>query len=135
MGSSRRDCLAAVRQQQPPDLHGRDRRTEQKALHLGTAEDVEQIALLFGFDSMIAVGWHENVLQILAQGILSGPLATYFSARAARVLGTGRGATFSALVPGFTMLIGVLALGEWPTVIQLCGLGVVALGFRLVMKR
>jgi drug/metabolite transporter (DMT)-like permease len=92
-------------------------------------------ALIFGFDNMLAAGWRENLLQIVAQGILSGPLATYFSARAASVLGTGRGATFSALVPGFTMLIGVVALAEWPTVIQLAGLAVVAIGFRLVMKR
>ena len=92
-------------------------------------------ALLFGFDNMIAAGWRENALQIVAQGILSGPLATYLSAYAASVLGTGRGATFSALVPGFTILIGVVAIGEMPTLIQLAGLGVVALGFRLVMKR
>lgn len=92
-------------------------------------------ALLFGFERMIALGWAENALQIVAQGILSGPLATYLSAYAASVLGTGRGATFSALVPAFTMLIGVLALGEMPTLLQLGGLAVVALGFRLVMKR
>jgi len=92
-------------------------------------------ALIFGFDNMIAAGWRENLLQIVAQGILSGPLATYLSAYAASVLGTGRGATFSALVPGFTVLIGVMALGEMPTLIQLAGLGVVAIGFRLVMKR
>jgi drug/metabolite transporter (DMT)-like permease len=92
-------------------------------------------ALIFGFDNMITVGWRENLLQIVAQGILSGPLATYLSAYAASVLGTGRGATFSALVPGFTILIGVVALGEMPTLIQLAGLAVVAVGFRLVMKR
>lgn len=92
-------------------------------------------ALLFGFERMAALGWGENLLQIVAQGVLSGPLATYLSAYAASVLGTGRGAAFSALVPGFTMLIGVAALGEMPTVIQLGGLAVVALGFRLVMKR
>jgi drug/metabolite transporter (DMT)-like permease len=92
-------------------------------------------AVLFGFDNMLAVGWRENLIQIVAQGILSGPLATYFSARAASVLGTGRGATFSALVPGFTILIGVVGLSEWPTLLQLGGLAVVAAGFRLVMKR
>jgi drug/metabolite transporter (DMT)-like permease len=91
-------------------------------------------ALLLGFQNMAAVGWKENVLQIVVQGILSGPLATYLAAYAASVLGTGRGATFSALVPGFTILVGVLALGEWPTLIQLAGLGVVAVGFRLVMR-
>jgi drug/metabolite transporter (DMT)-like permease len=92
-------------------------------------------ALLFGFDNMLRVGWRENLLQVLAQGILSGPLATYFSAYAASVLGTGRGASFSALVPAFTMVVGVMTLGEMPTLIQLAGLAVVAVGFRLVMKR
>ncbi len=92
-------------------------------------------ALVFGFDNIWAVGWKENLLQIVAQGILSGPLATYLSAYAASVLGTGRGATFSALVPAFTILAGVLALGEMPTLLQLAGLAVVAVGFRLVMKR
>jgi drug/metabolite transporter (DMT)-like permease len=92
-------------------------------------------ALLFGFKTIAAAGWGENVLQIIAQGILSGPLATYFSAYAASVLGTGRGASFSALVPAFTILLGVVALGEMPTLIQLGGLAVVALGFHLVMKR
>jgi drug/metabolite transporter (DMT)-like permease len=92
-------------------------------------------AVLFGFQNMLGVGWRENLLQIVTQGILSGPLATYLSAYAASVLGAGRGATFSSLVPAFTMLIGVLALGEWPTAIQLCGLIVVAAGFRLVMTR
>jgi drug/metabolite transporter (DMT)-like permease len=92
-------------------------------------------ALLFGFDNMLRVGWRENLLQVFAQGILSGPLATYFSAYAASVLGTGRGASFSALVPAFTMVVGVMTLGEMPTLIQLAGLAVVAVGFRLVMKR
>jgi drug/metabolite transporter (DMT)-like permease len=92
-------------------------------------------ALLFGFRNVLAVGWSENLLQIVTQGILSGPLATYLAAYAASVLGTGRGATFSALVPGFTILVGVVALGEIPTLIQLMGLAVVAVGFRLVMQR
>ncbi len=92
-------------------------------------------AVVFGFRNMAAVGWGENFLQIVVQGILSGPLATFLSAYAASVLGTGRGATFSALVPAFTMLIGVIALGEMPTALQLAGLAVVAIGFRFVMKR
>ena len=92
-------------------------------------------AVLFGFEHMVAVGWRENALQVVVQGILAGPLAMYLSAYAATVLGTGRGASFSALVPAFTMLIGVVALGEMPTLIQLAGLAVVGFGFRLVLKR
>jgi len=37
-------------------------------------------------------------------------------------------------VPAVTMLIGFLTLGEVPTLIQLAGLLVVGLGFRLAMK-
>ncbi len=92
-------------------------------------------AAVFGFEHMIAAGWRENLLQTVAQGILSGPLATFLAVRAVSVLGAGRGVTFTALVPGFTMLLGVLTLGEWPTVIQLAGLAVVAIGFRFMMMR
>lgn len=91
--------------------------------------------LVFGFDRMIAVGWWENLLQIVMQGVLSGPLAIYLSGRAAIVLGAGRGATFSALVPPFTMLTGAVMLGEIPSVLQLAGLVVFAVGFRFAMQR
>ena len=40
-----------MRQQQPPHLGGRYRGAEQIALHLGAAEDVQQIPLLLGFDT------------------------------------------------------------------------------------
>ena len=39
-----------MRQQQPPRLGGRYRGAEQIALHLGAAEDIQQVPLLFGFD-------------------------------------------------------------------------------------
>jgi drug/metabolite transporter (DMT)-like permease len=38
-------------------------------------------------------------------------------------------------VPAFGIVIGWLALGEVPTVYQLAGLAVVALGFRLALKQ
>jgi drug/metabolite transporter (DMT)-like permease len=41
---------------------------------------------------------------------------------------------FPALVPGFTMLAGFLVLGEVPSLAQLAGLAIVALGFRFAMK-
>ncbi len=40
-----------MRQQQPPYLGGRHRRAEQIALHLGAAENVQQIPLLIGLDA------------------------------------------------------------------------------------
>ena len=91
-------------------------------------------ALLFGFDTMIAAGWVENLIQIAVQGVFAGLLALFLFARAVTALGAGRASTFPALVPGLTMLIGFLALGEIPTPMQLLGLAVVVIGFRFAMK-
>jgi drug/metabolite transporter (DMT)-like permease len=92
-------------------------------------------AVVFGFDSMIAAGLGENVLQIVIQGVFAGPLAVHLFARAVALLGAGRAAAFPAMVPPATLLIGVLALGEIPTMIQLAGLAVVVVGFRLALQQ
>lgn len=91
-------------------------------------------ALIFGFGSMIAAGWMENLIQVAVQGVFAGLLALFLFARAVSALGAGRASTFPALVPGLTMLIGFIALGEIPTPMQLLGLAIVATGFRFAMK-
>ena len=91
-------------------------------------------AVLFGFQHMIAVGLVENLLQIAIQGIFAGVLALFLFARAVTLLGAGRASTFPALVPGLTMAIGFVVLGEIPSVTQLIGLAIVVLGFRFAMK-
>src|SRR5262249_41686380 len=75
-----------------------------------------------------------RALQVVAQGLLAGVLAIYLFARSVSLLGASRASTFPALVPAFGIVIGYLALGEIPTVYQLAGLAVVALGFRLALK-
>jgi len=50
------------------------------------------------------------------------------------LLGAGRTATFPALVPGFSMIIGYLALGVVPSIPQLVGLVIVVIGFRFTMR-
>ena len=45
-----------------------------------------------------------------------------------------RAAVFPSLVPGFTLLIGALALGEPPSLAQLAGFAVVMLGFWLTQR-
>jgi drug/metabolite transporter (DMT)-like permease len=87
--------------------------------------------LAVGFERMIALGLVENLLQLVAQGILAGAGATYLFTRAVVLLGAGRGAVFPSLVPGFTLLIGFLALGEVPSLAQLAGFALVLAGFRL----
>ena len=45
-----------------------------------------------------------------------------------------RAAVFPSLVPGFTLLIGFLTLGEVPSLAQLAGFAIVLAGFRLTQK-
>jgi len=89
---------------------------------------------LGGFDHMIALGWRENFLQAVLQGVLAGPAAIYLFARSIALLGAGRAAVFPTLVPPFVLLIGWLALGEVPSVLQLIGLVIVLFGFQLAQR-
>jgi drug/metabolite transporter (DMT)-like permease len=90
--------------------------------------------LLGGFDQMIALGWRENLLQAVLQGVLAGPIAIYLFARSVALLGAGRAAIFLSLVPPFVLLLGWLALGEVPSTLQLIGLVIVLFGFRFAQK-
>jgi drug/metabolite transporter (DMT)-like permease len=89
---------------------------------------------LGGFDHLFALGWRENFIQMVLQGILAGPTALYLFASSVVLLGAGRAAAFPSLVPPFVLLVGWLALGEVPTALQLTGLVIVLIGFRLVQS-
>ena len=91
-------------------------------------------AVLFGFGTMIKAGLAENALQAVAQGVFSGPTAIYLFARSVVLLGASRAAVFPSLVPGFTMLVGFLAVGEVPTLAQIAGFAIVLIGFRFTQK-
>src|SRR5580704_105694 len=85
-------------------------------------------AAVFGFGTMIRAGFAENALQAVAQGVFSGPTAIYLFARSVELLGASRAAVFPSLVPGFTLLVGYLAIGEVPTLAQIAGFAAVLLG-------
>lgn len=91
-------------------------------------------ALFIGFDSIARMSLAENLLQMVVQGLLAGVLPIYLFARAVILLGAGRAATFPALVPVFSLVIGFFALGAIPSAPQLIGLVIVLIGFRLVVK-
>ncbi len=91
-------------------------------------------AIFFGFGGMLRQSLAENLLQVVVQGLLAGMLPIYLFARAVILLGAGRAATFPALVPGFGLLVGYLALGVVPSIPQFVGFVIVVLGFRLTMK-
>jgi len=90
--------------------------------------------LLGGFAHMASLGWRENLLQAILQGVLAGPVAVYLFAYSVALIGAGRAAIFFSLVPPFVLLLGWLALGEVPSALQLAGLLIVLLGFRLTQK-
>jgi drug/metabolite transporter (DMT)-like permease len=89
---------------------------------------------LSGFERMVGMGIWENLLQALLQGILAGPGAIYLFVRSVVLLGAGRAAVFPSLVPGFTLLIGYLALGVVPSAFQLAGFAIVLIGFRMAQR-
>jgi drug/metabolite transporter (DMT)-like permease len=89
---------------------------------------------LSGFDRLIAIGLYQNVLLALVQGALSGAAATYLFTRAVMLLGAARAAVFPALVPPFTLVAGFVVLGNIPSALQIVGLVMVLIGFRLTQK-
>jgi drug/metabolite transporter (DMT)-like permease len=91
-------------------------------------------AVFVGFGNLLHMSLAENLLQILVQGMIAGVLPIYLFTRAVILLGAGRAATFPALVPGFGLIIGYLALGVVPSVPQVIGLVIVVLGFRFVVR-
>ncbi len=91
-------------------------------------------AVLVGFGNLMQMSLVENLVQIVVQGMIAGVLPIYLFARAVILIGAGRAATFPALVPGFGLIIGYLALGVVPSIAQLVGLVIVVIGFRYVVK-
>lgn len=91
-------------------------------------------AVFAGFDGLLRQSLAENLLQIMVQGLLAGALPIYLFTRSVILLGAGRAATFPALVPGFGLIIGFIALGVVPSIAQVVGLAIVLVGFRFVVR-
>jgi drug/metabolite transporter (DMT)-like permease len=91
-------------------------------------------ALFVGYSGILHMSLAENVIQIVVQGLLAGVLPIFLFARAVILIGAGRAAVFPALVPGFSLIVGYLALGVIPSVPQLIGLVVVLIGFRFALR-
>jgi drug/metabolite transporter (DMT)-like permease len=90
--------------------------------------------LIGGAAHLSALGWRENLLQAVLQGVLAGPAALYLLVRSITLIGAGRAAIFFSLVPPFVVLIGWLTLGEMPTLLQVTGLVIVLFGFQLTQR-
>ena len=88
-----------------------------------------------GFAHVAALGFTENALQALGQGLLAGPAAMYLFAFSIQTIGVARAAVFPATVPALTILSGWLLLGEPPTTLQAAGLVTVLAGFYLAQRQ
>jgi drug/metabolite transporter (DMT)-like permease len=91
-------------------------------------------AAVEGFSRIAALGFWENLLQALLQGLLAGPGAIYLFTRSVVLLGAGRASVFPTLVPPCVLLIGWIALGSVPSLLQIVGLAIVLIGFRLTQR-
>lgn len=92
-------------------------------------------ALSGGLGHLAAIGFGENAMQALAQGILAGPAAMYLFTLSIKLLGVARAAIIPAIVPALTLLFGWLLLGEPPTALQAAGLVTVLSGFYLAQRQ
>jgi drug/metabolite transporter (DMT)-like permease len=90
---------------------------------------------IYGLSALERHSLLENLLQAVVQGGLAGSLPIYLFAHAVIALGGGGAATFPALVPVFSVVIGFLALGIVPSLAQLVGMLVVLLGFQFTQRR
>jgi drug/metabolite transporter (DMT)-like permease len=91
-------------------------------------------ALISGYQHMLAASLWENLLQFFVQGLLAAAVPIYLYARSIMLLGAGRASSVVALVPCFGLVFGALTIGEWPSLPQLAGLGIVILGFHFTQK-
>jgi drug/metabolite transporter (DMT)-like permease len=91
-------------------------------------------ATFIGYGGILHMSLKENLIQVVVQGVLASVLPIFLFARAVILIGAGRAAVFPALVPGFSLIIGYLALGVVPSLPQLIGLAIVVVGFRFVVK-
>ena len=89
---------------------------------------------VFGYQSMIAAGLTENLIQIFMQGFLGGAVPIFLYARSVSFLGASRASMFVALVPVLSVVLGIVLIGEIPTAMRLAGLAIVLIGFRFAIK-
>lgn len=82
---------------------------------------------------ILRVPLSDLLTQALAQGIGVAILGMYFYAQAVRLLGAPRGASFGALVPAMTTVMGAILLGELPSMPNVAGIVLVTCGVLAVL--
>lgn len=84
--------------------------------------------LIWGLDHLLAAPVGEILIHGLFQGVITAILALVMFTRATALLGAGRGSTFSALSPAFSLLLAWPLLGDRPNQVEIMGLLLVSGG-------
>ncbi|MBI1244178.1 MAG: EamA family transporter [Alphaproteobacteria bacterium] len=86
-----------------------------------------------GSDHLMALPFAPLAFQGLTQGFVQAIFTMLAYSRAVAILGVSRAVLFPASVPAFSMLIGIPAIGEIPTTLQIAGLALVSAGLALAI--
>jgi drug/metabolite transporter (DMT)-like permease len=89
---------------------------------------------LVGVGRIVALSWPMLIAQFLVQGVLTGFVSLVAFGRAIHILGVGRASLFPALVPVAAIILGIPIVGEFPTLLQTIGLGVVTGGLLVALS-
>jgi drug/metabolite transporter (DMT)-like permease len=82
---------------------------------------------------MLNEPWTVLATQGLVQGLLQGLIGVAAYTHAIRVLGVGRAVLFPAMIPALAVVLGIPAIGETPSSIQIVGLAVVTTGLLIAV--
>lgn len=73
------------------------------------------------------------LLQAIYQGVFVSGVALYFYSRSIFLLGSALGASFAALIPGISIVLASLILGEFPSLLVIAGLGALTFGMSVTL--
>lgn len=86
---------------------------------------------MFFFRGFDVAPWWVLVAHGLNQGVLNVVIGLWLWAWAAKILGVGVAGRFPPMIPVIGTLLGIPVLGEWPSALQLAGIGLIVSGLFL----
>ncbi|WP_424982004.1 DMT family transporter [Maritalea sp. S77] len=94
------------------------------------------VPMFFAMPSNLFVAAPSEILsQAIIQGVLAGAIALFLTTFAARHLGSQTASLFLVGIPITTAFLGAVALGEFPIVLEIVALGLMACGIGLPATR
>ena len=101
---------------------------------IGLLVTVPLFVLWDSFDRLLALPLSELLLQAIVHGVLVAVVALIAFGQAVRALGVTRSALFPAMVPAFSLILGIPILGEIPTAFETFGAVLATLGLVIALR-